>query len=751
MEVDGDNSLALALIPAPIATRSPISPLRLSVSAAPLRITTLRACSPPPGSRVAAGQARWLAMERRRGAAPFASSSSQWLMDVPQLHHRFRAQCALTGGAAHLALLSPVFTTAIEERRERLITALLRVAQPAPARETESVRGRRAASDDRSLDPMWAGPRRAAAAAPLRQPAPAFPFVALPPHAVSQFLPHRAAWRSAIEPWYRNPSALLAQIDDGVRLGYNGPRSDYLFRDNHASAELPIARPVVDKEFLDELRAGRMAGPFTAQQIRQLLPFFRTSPMAVVPKPDGGGRIIDDLTHDDGSALNSVNAHIPDEAAEVRYHRFDRAIRIVRQLGPGCWLAKVDWKSAFRQIAVHRDDWPLLGLFWRGHYFVRLVLPFGARSSPARFTDFAQAFAGILRRRFEANSLAALLMFYLDDFLMAARSEAECAKAVEMMDALATLLGVTLHPTKRDGPAQIIVFLGIGVDTVRMRVFLPADKKAKVLAACRRVLRARRASVRQLQSLIGLLLHAAQVVQPGRLMTRRLLEVQTAFMRAAHSPRVPRPLPDDALDDLQWWVEGLDAWDGQSMIPSASDAAEPIVIQSDASSEHGAGAVLFLPPAMHAVATWFFLDWRDDQLPAAVRQWHIGALEMLAIAVALHTFGAQLATRCIRIHSDSMNAVQALQRQASTSWLHMRLLRAIHAAAWAHDIHITLTSHIAGKRNVYADAASRLPVQTADHLASLGLAEERRLQPLLPAWLAQLAQHWQQRQEQQQQ
>ncbi len=606
-------------------------------------------------------------------------------------------------------------------------------------------------SDDAgAMDPLLRGPRRAAPA-PLRQPAPAFPFVPLPPQAVSQFLPHRAEWERATQHWWRNPAELLRQIDEGVRLGYEGPREGYSLVENHKSAELPEALAVVDKEFVDELGAGRMAGPFTEQQIRERFPFFRTSPMAVVPKPDGGGRIIDDLTaHGD----RSVNAHISDESAAVKYQRFDRAVRMVRRLGRGCWLAKVDWKSAFRQIAVHRDDWPLLGLRWRGKYFVRLVLPFGARTSPALFTEFATAFAGILRRRYSAEQLEAMLMFYLDDFLMGAKTMEECRRAVEMMDELARLLGVTLHPTKRDGPAQIIVFLGLGIDTVAMRIFLPADRKAKVRAACQRVLSAGRASLKQLQSLVGLLLHASQVVQPGRLMTRCIIEEMNAALLASRGrPHVQRELSAEALDDLEWWVSGLDAWDGQSMLPLDSELTTPPVIQTDASSEHGGGAVLFLPDGGDGgLTSWFFLSWLDAAVPPEVRSWHIGAQELLAIAVALHTFGPRLAGRSvpIRIHTDSANAVEATNREASRSWLHMRLLRAILAVAWSHSIHISVT-HIAGARNLFADAASRLPVQTPDRLAELGLTTDRRCEPALPSWLPDLALRWRQRQQQQQQ
>jgi hypothetical protein len=619
-------------------------------------------------------------------------------------------------------------------------------------------------------------------------------------------LPHIDEWRRLLVPigfgggWCRRPDVLLRQITDGVSLGYNGDRTGFIVRSNHPSALLPEATAVVDQEFVDELRLRRMAGPFTHEQARSLFPFFRTSPMAVVPKSDGGWRIIDDLSNEDADGLppladidalsaleehfssgrpaprptvagatpsagsaasatsalsaparfRSVNAHIPDEEARVRYHSFDEAVRMVRRLGRGCWLAKVDWKAAFRQIAVCRADWPLLGLHWRGRLFVRLVLPFGARSSPARFTQFAQVFAGILR-----HSGAKNVMFYLDDFLLAGASEAECAAAVAIMESIARQLGVTLHPTKRDGPAQAITFLGIGLDTVQMRMTLPPDKKRKVRDACTEMLAdARGVSLAQLRSVTGLLLHAGRVVQPGRLMTRRLVELLRGMLRRRNArPHERVALPSDARADLQWWISGLDEWDGTSLIPLDDSWADPIVTQTDACTSDGAGAVLFATPPVasaaaaaassasadeHQLSAWFHYAWPP---PAAspLGSWPIPALEMAAVAIALDTFGPRLRGRCIRLHSDSAAVVGNVRRHSPASELNMRLLRGIHATAWTHDVRIALATHIPGARNVFADAASRLSAQTPEQLAQLGLSTHTRLEPSVPRWLLDLA------------
>ena len=47
----------------------------------------------------------------------------------------------------------------------------------------------------------------------------------------------------------------------------------------------------------------------------------------------------------------------------------------------GTLMAKIDVASAHRNVAIHPDDLPLLGMQTRGKYFVHMVLLFGLRSA----------------------------------------------------------------------------------------------------------------------------------------------------------------------------------------------------------------------------------------------------------------------------------------------------------------------------------------------------------------------------------
>ena len=71
-------------------------------------------------------------------------------------------------------------------------------------------------------------------------------------------------------------------------------------------------------------------------------------------------------------------------------------------------MAKFDVVSAYRNVAIHPQDRPLLGMMWRDKYYVDMALPFGLRSAPYIFTaiaDMVQWMLTQLRCRFPSPLL----------------------------------------------------------------------------------------------------------------------------------------------------------------------------------------------------------------------------------------------------------------------------------------------------------------------------------------------------------
>jgi hypothetical protein len=340
------------------------------------------------------------------------------------------------------------------------------------------------------------------------------------------------------------------------------------------------------------------------------------------------------------------------------------------------------------------------------------------RSSPQLFCRFTKAFRWILRR----NGVP-WLVGYLDDFLFGGASlTGECQRAMEKVEAICAELGIALHPTKRAAPSQYIVFLGLGIDTALMRTFLPDDKKQRLVKLCAEMLQRRSASLRELQVVLGLMVHAGRVLQPARLMCRQLVFVLRRY--SEECPRARQSLPPEALGDLEWWVRFLPSWNGVGIIPMQM-AWESELIQSDA-CRTGAGAV-------GPQRQWFHYPWPAAIAEGSEKVWSMPVLELLAIVLALETWGPQVAGRRVRLHSDCQPMVQAWQRQRTKRPAVLNLLRIAHAIACRYRFHLSV-SHIRGVWNVAADRASRLSEgqkrPSVTELMGASLVEAKKVEPM---------------------
>ena len=74
----------------------------------------------------------------------------------------------------------------------------------------------------------------------------------------------------------------------------------------------------------------------------------------------------------------------------MQYQQFDDAVRLVRQQGQGCYMAKGDVKSAFKLTPIGYKDLECLGIFFEGEFYVDLTLPFGSSISCAIFEEIAR-------------------------------------------------------------------------------------------------------------------------------------------------------------------------------------------------------------------------------------------------------------------------------------------------------------------------------------------------------------------------
>ena len=156
-------------------------------------------------------------------------------------------------------------------------------------------------------------------------------------------------------------------------------------------------RPAIVSDYLAEERChNRILGPLPPSH-EQLVHTCMSS-FSVIPKRNQQNkwRLILELSSPED---HSINDGIKSEWCSLSYVSVDNIAQTILQLGQGTLLAKTDVKHAYRQIPVHPQDRPLLGMRWQGRVFVDGTLIFGLRSAPLIFSAGADVQEWIVQRR----------------------------------------------------------------------------------------------------------------------------------------------------------------------------------------------------------------------------------------------------------------------------------------------------------------------------------------------------------------
>ena len=482
--------------------------------------------------------------------------------------------------------------------------------------------------------------------------------------------------------------SLVASIIHGFKVGFDiGFRGELVdtFPKNNKSAF--VHKEGLTKAINKENARGHTAGPF----LHPPFPVNRISPLGAVPKPDGTIRLIMDLSQPSG---NSVNDFISKEDFPCKYTPFDEATRLVRMMGPGCYLTKVDIQHAYRLLPVRPDDWPLLVYYWEGKYYVDLKLPFGCRSSASIFTDFADLVCWIINNKYKL-----IVIHYADDYLLVSLPNlAEASIQKNTLLEVFHYLDIPVVESKVLGPATALPYLGIEINTVAMRIAVPQDKLQATINMLPKWHNRRTTTKQELLSLIGKLHHISLVVRPGRLFLRRLIELSKTVKNLKHHIN----LNMEARHDISWWSEWLPSWNSSSIIPETrSILSTDVCLFTDASGQ-GLGAI-------------YGYEWIQAEWPATFAEKDVDFQEAFAILAAAYTWGSRWAGQRVVFVTDNQPITQIWDKGSTTTPDIMMLVRKLFLFAVRNDFSVAF-KHIKGIYNPIADALSRFQEKRFRHL-----------------------------------
>jgi len=439
--------------------------------------------------------------------------------------------------------------------------------------------------------------------------------------------------------------------------------------------------------------ANKKAGPFDQQPFKH----FSCSPIGAVPKRELGKiRVIHHLSFPRGG--DSINA----STAEIHHSlgTFDQATAYMIELGPGCWLIKLDVEAAYKQIPVRPEDWPLLGFKWKGKWYYERVLPFGLRSSCRLWELYATALQRILERCCGIK----YVVHYVDDFLFVVKGFEAAKKQLASALRICTRLGVPIAASKTEGPTTCLTFLGIQIDSVAMTASL-SDERMKRLHSLLGVWEKKtEATITELHSLEGTLQWCTTVVRPGRAFLSRLRTWRKEKGKIAEGPHA---LTEEVRLDLRWWREFARDWNGVSIFYERDWLeADKIELFTDA-CERGYGC--------RYGNRWIEGEWSQDQLnrsrnpnaPNESQQRSMPFLELLALIIAAATWAPLWKGKKIRFVTDCVPVAQSVNKRISaSSSRNQELIRSLSLIAAKAEFDFDC-KWIAGVENRAADFLSR--------------------------------------------
>lgn len=476
---------------------------------------------------------------------------------------------------------------------------------------------------------------------------------------------------------------LLNGFTHGFKLEFHGFRG-FQYSENLKSAL--DSSEIVSNKLGKEVETGRIAGPFHDLPLSDL----KISPLGLVPKKTPQQfRLIHNLSYPDKKE-GSVNAGISDESASVQYSGIGEAITAIKALGTQSFLCKTDVRSAFRICPVHPTDYELLGIKWNGLYYVDRCLPMGCRTSCKIFEEFSSALEWIAIHKLGISSMVHIL----DDFLIIEQSKESCLSSFKKFVALCEDIGVPLSAEKTVLPSQVIDFVGITLDVQRSEARLPADKLEKCKNSLLKFLQKDKCTLKDMQSLIGLLNFACSVILPGRAFLRRMINLTMTVGQGQKFICISR----EAKLDMQTWLHFLNGYNGKSLFLDEKFLSSLTMnLFTDAAQSKGFAGIYG--------SKWFYGCFPDNW-----KSLNIMTLEFYPIVLAVEIWGSLWQNHSILFFTDNEALVSVINKQTSKDKVVMKMVRCLVLKCLQLNV-LFRAKHIPGKKNVQADCLSRLQVE----------------------------------------
>jgi hypothetical protein len=470
---------------------------------------------------------------------------------------------------------------------------------------------------------------------------------------------------------------------------------------NNNHTEFKEANPederLKDEYVKQETLSGRYAGPFPSPPFTAC----KVQPLFVIHQPPKS-RVCNHASWPP-SGGSSTNASIP--KIETHYLRFQHLITMIAMLGIAAQLVVIDIKNAYRLVPTRMADWWCTVILHKGLYYVDKCCNFGTSSAVRIWIRVARSFRFLINVSIvKAGISHRVVRSFVDDFLLAIRkADGSASFLLQLIIALLDKLGI---PHGKHQAGEEVIFIGIGINSNLLAVFLPEKKRIKTISKIDLTLASLTSAEEVLfASLLGTLSHVCTIIPQIRTWLR-LLWIALKSIDAKRQARSPRDalLRQQRRVDLSGAVytrlmmikKLVSSIKHNTYLPIRHWDLKRVHIFGDASKLYAGGFETHsLQWVRYPSPTWL----AHERISSNLRE----AVVILILVISLkHLLKGTL----VILHSDNLHAVHSYINRGSRIQAYLSIIMAIEAVAAEVGFYF-LISHVDGKKNPIADDISR--------------------------------------------
>lgn len=394
------------------------------------------------------------------------------------------------------------------------------------------------------------------------------------------------------------------------------------------------------------------------------------SPIFIRPKKNGEFRMVINL--------KNLNRYIPYH--HFKMDTFERALSLVTK---DTYFTSVDLRHAYYSVPIAKEHQRYLKFEWEGQLYQFTCFPNGLALCPRYFTKILKPVYAKLRNNGHSCS------GFIDDSMLCGASVRDCERNCQDTQELFNDLGFTInHEKSIVVPTKQITHLGNDIDSEKMIVTLPKEKRQSIKTEAKKLILAKKEKIRTVARVIGMIVASFSAVEYGKMHYRELEKQKIHFLKMKKGNyEAEMHISESMKKQLQWWVDNVD-----TQCRKISHGNPDITIQTDA-SHIGYGMVLG--------STQCGGKWSQNE-----KDYHINALELLAILYSLKAFVREIRNKHVRVLTDSTTAMSYVNNMGGSKSSVCNDI-SLQIWNWCNENNVWIScNHIPGRLNK-ADAPSR--------------------------------------------